>query len=287
MLYLLPNTIFSSQTTKKNWKMLILGGLLIALTGHINANTIGSECIDLPSVTNCQEKGITIYPSFPGASGPTHFPGGQNTSLTPSIASILQSLINDEKATDILQQNAYTIEISGLGKKPDSLFMQGNFFKKTGFWIRSFEGNNAADNIYLINLYSNPTALRAYRSGKNDQLEDITQTVFPPLSTIVLPAKTLKQYQRAYFSGVFLDDSRLNQVPVLRWIAEIDPNNKKLFTKDTRVLSDGITIHFGFLVWNGKSFDLKQKVERALWPCRKDRFNQQLYCDHLDPFVIE
>jgi hypothetical protein len=74
--------------------------------------------------------------------------------------------------------------------------------------------------------------------------------------------------------GVRVDMSRLSEVPVLRLYAELGDSGG-LPRDHPRAFPGGYpgrvyTVHFGFLIWNGERFDLRNTVPRTLWPCTYD-----------------
>lgn len=105
--------------------------------------------------------------------------------------------------------------------------------------------------------------LRAYRIA-NGQAEDVTTSIRQPEDT--LGRELYKRYQAAGASEAFLDASRLDQVPVGRWIMELDPEQP--LAKDApRAFDRGMRVHAGFFLWNGDHFENRDTVPASLWPC--------------------
>ncbi|WP_145974294.1 hypothetical protein [Stenotrophomonas pictorum] len=161
----------------------------------------------------------------------------------------------------------------------------------SSMWIRTFESDNPAITGYLIqtqigcellkrspirslenNAQSTCTdfrqkwvgsGLRAYIKVAGQPIEDVTTQLTPPQQ--VLGEKTLKRYEQLSAGGPFLDDSRLDTVPVARWIVESDPDNP--LPEDAHTFDGGYLAHAGFLLWNGDHFETRATVPAALWPC--------------------
>ena len=71
----------------------------------------------------------------------------------------------------------------------------------------------------------------------------------------------------------------LDKVPVLRWVAEADPEQP--LTADARSFDHGNALHGGFLRWNQDHFEVSRTVPAGLWPCDDSPL---LPCQG-DPFV--
>ncbi len=110
------------------------------------------------------------------------------------------------------------------------------------------------------------SGLRAYRKVAGQPIEDVTAQLTPPEQ--VLGKVALKRYEQLGASGPFLDDSRLDTVPVARWIVESDPENP--LPKDAHTFDSGNYVHAGFLLWNGDHFETRATVPATLWPCPVD-----------------
>jgi hypothetical protein len=137
----------------------------------------------------------------------------------------------------------------------------------------------------------------AYRIGLDGRARNVTDSVFPEDPVLNLPAgerySTHDELGRS--RGATADLSRLPEVPVIRLYLELRDGGG-LPRSHPRALSGGYsgdrvhTAHFGFLVWDGKRFELRDKVQRALWPCQTDRripsSADSCYPGDPDPFIL-
>lgn len=122
--------------------------------------------------------------------------------------------------------------------------------------------------------------------------KNITRKVFPEDPVARLPAheRAGVHDEAGVASHARVDLSRLSEVPVMRLYLEYGDGHG-LPRSHPRAFSGGYpgervqTAHFGFLVWNGQRFELRQKVPRALWPCTYDEsFSPSgRSCDDKDP----
>lgn len=190
----------------------------------------------------------------------------------------------------VRQSKAFVLEIPRIGERPDRLI---NAFGPLGseLWVRSFESESPDVAGYLVQLsidcrlvLNTPnevalnnartqcekmersgfnTGLRAYRKANNLPIEDLTGTIVHPEET--LGAEVLQQYEKATASSPFPDDSRIDRVPVIRWIVEADPDDP--LPEDRHTFGYGSFAHAGFLLWNGDHFETRTTVPAALWPC--------------------
>jgi hypothetical protein len=118
--------------------------------------------------------------------------------------------------------------------------------------------------------------LRLFRVQNEGAPEDVTATLLPPM-----PSMTMAERKRYYKYGVvgvddqgrptLPDDTHLlmqtnvlQYAPTLRWWLPLDPD-LPIPKSDPR--GPGIQAHFGFLTWNGKRFQMQQRVPRSFVPC--------------------
>lgn len=182
-------------------------------------------------------------------------------SLTPSDLGL-----SVEARGEALKHAVY-VASPGLGERADFLLASDKF------WVRSFESHDPLQTVYLVGGVSctdqalnckDSRGVRGFRFEGKDRFVDVSKNVLPAAPT--LSEDDVRRYQ-AYAEPVpSLDVSRLWQVPVLRWVIEFDPDAP--LAGDPRYYNDWAYLHFGFLVWNGKRFDLMDKVDRSRWPCR-------------------
>ena len=134
----------------------------------------------------------------------------------------------------------------------------------------------------------------AYRLD-GQRVRDVTRRVLPddPLLRASDRASYAVHDETGAHPGVSVDMSRLPEVSVLRLYVELGDGGG-LPRDHPRAFSAGYPgdvhiAHFGFLVWNGQRFDLRNTVPRALWPCTHDaRFSpsgQSCLDRDPDPFI--
>lgn len=206
------------------------------------------------------------------------------------------------RASYALKPQPY-LALPGLGARPD--FMTDVDILE-GIVVRSFDGIDSADTVYLVvgpflcidedplvereGEYVLQTAgcqsahadTRLYKWTSAGVLRDVTKDY--------LPLPKLSPDERA-LTGPFkprLDISELSYVPVMRWttllrdrlhpdleyVHDYAPVPMPDWVPDTKRLGDN-KLHLGFVVWNGKNFESRQRVPRSLWPVP--------YCDSLRP----
>lgn len=116
----------------------------------------------------------------------------------------------------------------------------------------------------------------AYRLDGRGNARIVTSRVLPEDPMLSLPkGETYGVHdENGTHPGVRVDMSRLSEVPVLRLYAGLG-DGSGLPREHPRAFPGGYpgpvhTAHFGFLVWNGARFELRNTVPRALWPCTYD-----------------
>lgn len=116
----------------------------------------------------------------------------------------------------------------------------------------------------------------AYRLDGRGNARVVTRRVLPEDPMLSLPKSEAYGVhdETGAHPGVRVDMSRLSEVPVLRLYAELG-DGSGLPRNHPRAFPGGYpgpvhTAHFGFLVWNGERFELRNTVPRALWPCTYD-----------------
>jgi hypothetical protein len=118
----------------------------------------------------------------------------------------------------------------------------------------------------------------AYRDAGGGRLKNVTHRVFPKDPFFRLPAQEREGVHDAagLTSGSWVNLSRLSEVPVMRLYLEYGDGYGLPRSHPRAFSSSGPgelvqAAHLGFLVWNGRDFELRQTVPRALWPCRHDQ----------------
>ncbi len=147
------------------------------------------------------------------------------------------------------------------------------------YWIRSFAGTGGT-NGYLAQLNGCPAwtvGMRAYIAKEGGAPEDVTSAI---LARGGFPnRKAMKKYVDQGASELFAQFEQLDRVPVVRWIAEADPDRG--LRTDKRTFGRGNYVHGGFLLWTGDKFEVRQKVPAAVWLCDNPKAPECID----DPFV--
>lgn len=199
--------------------------------------------------------------------------------------------------------------IRGSGERPDILAVVETYGT---FWIRSFEGPNPEVTVYVVygpSCSDDPSLripvsaaclpgepyvtreLRAYRVQGAGEPTDVTTELLPQPPTMTPEEKSRYGiYLRPEEEGpaadidIGLDVTRLTQVPVMRWVLrpvqEGDHEAPDMPASDPRAYLDfdwrDYAAHFGFIVWNGQRFELRETVSSDLWPCRSVQFGRRV-----------
>lgn len=211
-------------------------------------------------------------PPLPEPSG-SAIRGGSYGTLPPEAKVVLEQM--DCKIGN--PTNAKVFQISGQDGKTDFMVTDRSD-SRFHYWIRSFAGTGGTTG-YLAQLNGCPAwtvGMRAYISKDGRAPEDVTTAIlarggFPD-------EKTMKKYVDQGASELFAQSRKLDRVPVVRWVAEADPDQELVL--DDRTFDHGGLVHGGFLVWAGDHFEVRQKVAAAMWPCD----GKPIDCDD-DPFV--
>jgi hypothetical protein len=161
-------------------------------------------------------------------------------------------------------------------------------------WIRSFEEVRPGDTAYLMfpqrcdpettKGCANLEGGLVYRLNDQGEARNITSQVAPPKPRLMPAERSL--YLAHGGLAISLDASKLRNVPTLRWYMEFDPDTP---ISDSDPRRFGNFAHFGFLVWNGRRFEAKQRVPRSIWPCRPVSAGAKTCSREIgpDPFVKE
>lgn len=283
--------------------LLALSGCAVLVPGFLFASAKERAAdIEQPPPTQ-QAMAVSGTPSLPGIpylGFPSRVEDAPPQSLPQEIADLLLSLPPadfDLPAMALQQAMQKTIgtvvEIPHIPGRPDRL-MKMYAVRNSAFWVRTFESETPGTQGYLVQVKidcdmlrnvpadsnadspwrrcidsdrpSMGNGLRAYRKVAGQPLADVTASITPPQH--LLGADTEKRYQQQGASLPFLDGSRLDRVPVARWIVEADPENP--LRKDAHTFGKGSYAHAGFLLWNGDHFETRTTVPAALWPCPRN-----------------
>lgn len=225
-------------------------------------------------------------------------PNGRYRTIPQEVTNALLSLpmqplqVSRPLLKHLLEQDAYVVEISDGSSPPE---FRVTSLRKSGadyfLWVRTFQGKSPGVTGYLVavsaacsqltGIPSDETTeaakqqcarpdspglgsgLRAYRivDGK---VEDVTASIRQPKEA--LGSELYDRYQAAGAGDAFLDDSRLDQVPVGRWIMELDPEHP-LARDAPQAFDGGGLVHAGFFVWTGGHFENRDTIPASLWPC--------------------
>ena len=210
----------------------------------------------LPPQTLPTDRGL---PALPEASGSAH-PGGRYAALPEPARQVLSQLkCNVESASKV-----QVLSIPAQDGQQDFMVTDrsGPRFR---YWMRSFSGRGGTTG-YLVQLQDCPattTGMRAYIAQGAAPLQDVTASL---LAQAELPdAATMAAYQDKGAGDLFAFIGALDKVPVLRWVAEADPEQP--LAVEARSFDHGNAIHGGFLRWNQDHFEVARTVPAALWPC--------------------
>lgn len=178
-----------------------------------------------------------------------------------------------------VSQKAWFKAVPGYGQRPDFLAVQN------GMWVRSFEGADPANTVYLVsgpftcvdgrhpeNIGGKTMRLstgscrealvqeRVYQVTAGAAPQDITAQVMP--AQPLLSDADRKRYG-VEAASVQLDAGKLQFGPALRWYADVSAEGKA----EPRTYGEWGRLHLGFLVWNGERFETRDTLPRNLWTC--------------------
>lgn len=210
--------------------------------------------------------------------------------------------------------------VKGYGERPDILAGIEHY---GAFWIRSLEGPDPEVTVYAVYgpscnddpllkrrfvgdgcLPGAPYVLRElkiYRVRAGERPEDVSSELAPQP-----PRMTPSERERygiylrpeeegpALDTDIGLDVTRLAHVPVMRWVLrpvqEGEHEAPSMPESDARAFLDydwrDYAAHFGFLVWNGQRFELRETVSSDLWPCRSVQSEQHV-CGAANDSIVD
>jgi len=216
--------------------------------------------------------------------------------LPRSLARVLlaipekQIFIPRDVRAGFLGEDVEFTAIPGYGKRPDILAL---IDYEDGIYIRTVEGKDEKDSIILVlgpfycldgrrsfkeidftfeqgDCRNAIAATRVYRWSARGNLRDVT------VQYLRLPALTLPERAAMEPESLNVEWAGLNHAPVLRWIGYLKNRSSETSpcAYDPIDMPDNISedrrlhgvLHFGFLIWNGKRFSLKQRVSSSIWP---------------------
>jgi hypothetical protein len=148
--------------------------------------------------------------------------------------------------------------------------------KKNGrFAIQLCE--DSEEQVYELREDDPGLRLRLYRVKDGGAPEDVTATLLPPLPSLTI-AERKRYYQYSDKSiddngdavlpddtYLFMDTYRLQYAPTLQWWLDLSPDYS-LPESDPRWLGTRAA-HFGFMIWTGKRFEMRERVSRSFVPC--------------------
>jgi len=212
--------------------------------------------------------------------------GACQGTLPPHLAALLVALPEQDihlprgwRERDV-RQKAWFKAVAGMGQRPDFIARLGDI------WVRSFEGADASTTTYLVSApfdcadgalpnenTAEPVRLaagscgqayvrqRVYQVGSDGVPQNITAKLMPAAPSI---AEADRARHRAREGKVILDHSKLQYGPAMRWFVQYPESPQKT---GPHSFSDWNREHLAFVVWNGTSFELRDTVTRAQWPC--------------------
>ena len=212
--------------------------------------------------------------------------GACQGTLPPHLAALLVALPEQDihlprswREREV-RQKAWFKAVAGMGQRPDFIGRLGDI------WVRSFEGADASTTTYLVSApfdcadgalpnenTAEPARLaagscgqayvrqRVYQVGSDGVPQNITAKLMPAAPSI---AEADRARHRAREGKVILDHSKLQYGPAMRWFVQYPESPQKT---GPHSFSDWNREHLSFVVWNGTSFELRDTVTRAQWPC--------------------
>lgn len=212
--------------------------------------------------------------------------GACQGTLPPHLAALLVALPEQDihlprswREREV-RQKAWFKAVAGMGQRPDFIARLGDI------WMRSFEGADSSTTTYLVSApfdcadgalpnenAAEPVRLaagdcgqayvrqRVYLVGGDGVPQDITAKVMPAAPSI---AEADRARHRTREGKVSLDHSKLQYGPAMRWFVQYPESPQKT---GPHSFSDWNREHLAFVVWNGTSFELRDTVTRAQWPC--------------------
>ncbi len=182
--------------------------------------------------------------------------------------------------------------VAGYGTRPDFLAQLHHFGQ---LWVRSFEGPDPDTTVYMVYgpsctydrdaprdvrcLPGAPATIRevrVYRVRGSGLPEDATSLLAPPAPTLTAAERARygvylrpPEEGEAVDTDIGLDVGRLDTTPVMRWVInppeEGDYERPRIPDSDPRGFFQ--QAHFGFLVWTGERFELRERIPLRLWVC--------------------
>ncbi len=297
--------------------------LSLAACASIPAGTLSTPAPDQSApATNAPAPSQPVTPSLPGLAGLNHSapPGVRTQPFPQDIADFLLSLpaadiqVPRSALQSVLQQaRGYVIEVPRIPGRPDRRISASSHpYFPYFIWVRTFESQTPGVIGYLVEVSVSCESLRdapvdtsitaaqarcadpevdriasglhVYRKAAGQPIENVTAQLLPP-EHFLGGAGNLRRYEHLSGGRLFLDASRLDLVPVARWVMEADPDQG--FPEDPHTFDSGNYIHAGFLLWNGDHFETRATVAAALWPCPADPSQEDPWrCPKNDRFVI-
>lgn len=212
--------------------------------------------------------------------------GACQGTLPPHLAALLVALPEQDihlprswREREV-RQKAWFKAVAGVGQRPDFIARLGDI------WVRSFEGADASVTTYLVSapfdcadgaLPSESSAepvrvaagscgqayvrQRVYQLGGDGVPVDVTAKLMPAAPAITEADRARHRSREGTLS---LDHSKLQYGPAMRWFVQYPESAQKT---GPHSFSDWNREHLAFVVWNGRSFDLRDTVTRRQWPC--------------------
>lgn len=224
--------------------------------------------------------------------------------------------LSRKQRAEAADQPQWFLPVQGYGGRQDYVAAISSF---GSFWIRSFEGPDPATTVYIVYgpdcilddthpghvrcLPGAPAAIRdirIYRARGDALPEDVTAELAAPAP--VLTASEREHYGiylrspedgSAEDTDIGLDVRSLDTTPIMRWVIapaeEGDYDRPRIPDSDSRGFLQ--QAHFGFLVWTGERFELREKIPLALWACGVggvgDGSCLAPFAGHADPYLSQ
>lgn len=221
-------------------------------------------------------------PQPPLAQALPGIPDASGSSINGSLGELpapARALLADLGCSSIGRQAVVEPVLDRSGRPTGEYLASDTTGTKYRYWIRSFSGTDGLTG-YLVQLNGCPvttSGMRAYMVTRGGKPVDVTSSITS--KHVLISQAAMAKYQAAGASELYAETALLGRTPVLRWLAEADPDRG--LPEDSRTLQDGYLVHGGFLRWARNRFILTDTVPMQLWPCtrlgageciEKDRF---------------
>lgn len=184
----------------------------------------------------------------------------------------LTSALREHLRTGVFEYLA----VPGLGRRADFIVL---FDDADGLWVRTFEGPDPDTTVFMVfgPAGDGDSALRGfriYRAVAGGIPEEVTD-VLAPKKPALDPEEAMRYGRlvdpeveglRATDNDIVIDARPSIYRPVLAWTLEQTEAGYELLDDSERRF-DGSRLHFGFLAWNGRRFELLDRMPYSKVAC--------------------